>query len=73
MAFLCLSLSKARSAGFFSEEEMKERDPQPWTERRGHIMVIINLGVLTYLTYLRYLTCLTFLTDHQSGSFNIFN
>ena len=50
MAFLCLSLSKARSAGFFSEEEMKERDPQPWTERRGHIMVIINLGVLTYLT-----------------------
>ena len=50
-AFLCLSLSKARSAGFFSEEEMKERDPQPWTERRGHIMVIINLGVLTCLTY----------------------
>jgi hypothetical protein len=49
---LCLSLSKARSAGFFSEEEMKERDPQPWTERQGHIMVIINLGVLTYIQHI---------------------
>ena len=28
---------EARSAGFFSEEEMKERDPQPWAERRGHV------------------------------------
>ena len=41
LLFFPRGLPKARSTGFFSEEEMKERDPQPDTQRQEDFELFI--------------------------------